>query len=220
MAGGDACCWRQAEAAIVKGFTLVELLVAMAITLVVAAATLSLIGPAHDAFQVQPETTDLYQRTRVASMLTARPADGGRRHVRGRRCWSVTSGARAGHAVSCIWIRLRRGAGNYFRTDAISLLFVPSTAVTDEAVDGDGAGWVGHQHREFRRRAPPRPLRRYVGLAAGDQVLVFDRAGDWEVFTVDRMGGDATMTLKGSAADSAPLPRVRMSPRRLPSPTR
>src|SRR5919108_2425948 len=48
-----------------KGFTVVELLVAMAITVMVTAATLSLIGPAHDAFQVQPETADLQQRARV-----------------------------------------------------------------------------------------------------------------------------------------------------------
>ena len=48
-----------------KGFSLVELLVAMSITVLVAAATLSLIGPVQDAFQVQPETSDLQQRVRV-----------------------------------------------------------------------------------------------------------------------------------------------------------
>ena len=37
----------------------------MSITLLVAAATLSLVGPVHDAFQVQPESSDLQQRVRV-----------------------------------------------------------------------------------------------------------------------------------------------------------
>src|SRR5262245_23608526 len=37
------------------------------------------------------------------------------------------------------------------------------------------------------------------GLAAGDQVIVFDRTGAWDVFSVDRIDGDAAMTMKGQA---------------------
>ena len=71
-----------------KGFTLVELLVAMAITLIVAAATLSLVGRLHDAFQVQPESSDLQQRARGRDRRVAtRPADGWRRYVCGRDRW-------------------------------------------------------------------------------------------------------------------------------------
>src|SRR5262245_20633378 len=48
-----------------SGFSLVELLIAMGITVLVCGATVSFIRPAQEAFQVQPERADLQQRVRV-----------------------------------------------------------------------------------------------------------------------------------------------------------
>jgi prepilin-type N-terminal cleavage/methylation domain-containing protein len=187
----------------VKGFTLVELLVAMAITLVVTAATLSLIGPAHDAFQVQPETADLYQRTRVGIEALQRDL-----LMAGAGMYAAGDVGPLHQALSPVMPYRAFGSGSdaargtYFRTDAISLLFVPSTASQTRLSMAMEAGGLGISI-ENPATCPAATATQVCGLAAGDQVLVFDRAGDWEVFTVDRMGGDATMTLTGSAPTRA-----------------
>ena len=49
-----------------RGVALVELLVAMLLTLLVATAVVALAVPARRTFQVQPEISDLHQRLRVA----------------------------------------------------------------------------------------------------------------------------------------------------------
>jgi type II secretory pathway pseudopilin PulG len=48
------------------GFTLVELLIAMLLTLVVTGALCAVVIPARDAFAKHPETADMHQRLRVA----------------------------------------------------------------------------------------------------------------------------------------------------------
>jgi prepilin-type N-terminal cleavage/methylation domain-containing protein len=54
-----------------RGFTLVELLVAVAVMLVVTGAVFAVLDPARGAFQVQPEAADLQQRLRVAADAVA-----------------------------------------------------------------------------------------------------------------------------------------------------
>jgi len=48
------------------GFTMVELLIAMLLMLIVTGALFGLVIPARRAFEVQPETSDMHQRLRVA----------------------------------------------------------------------------------------------------------------------------------------------------------
>lgn len=182
-----------------KGFTLVELLVAMAITLVVTAATLSLIGPAHDAFQVQPETADLHQRIRVGVDALQRDL-----LMAGAGMYAAGDVGPLHQAFPPVMPYRAFGSGSdaargtYFRTDAISLLFVPATASQTRLSMAMEAGELDISI-ENPATCPAATATQVCGLAAGNQVLVFDRAGDWEVFTVDRMGGDATMTLTGAA---------------------
>jgi prepilin-type N-terminal cleavage/methylation domain-containing protein len=181
-----------------KGFSLVELLVAMAITLVVAATTLSLLGPAHDAFQVQPESADLQQRIRVgidalhrdvlmagAGMYAA--GDVGPLHrwlppVMPYRAFGAGSDA---------------AGGTYFRTDAISLLFVPSTASQTTLAEPVPAGALDVTI-ENPATCPAPTASQACGLVAGDQVLVFEPSGVWDVFAVDRVNGGGALSLRGS----------------------
>ena len=54
------------------GFTLVEVLVATAITVTLTAAVLALLTPADTIFKVQPEVSDMLQRVRASTdALTA-----------------------------------------------------------------------------------------------------------------------------------------------------
>jgi prepilin-type N-terminal cleavage/methylation domain-containing protein len=187
----------------VKGFTLVELLVAMAIMLVVTAATLSLIGPAHDAFQVQPETADLHQRTRVGVDALQRDL-----LLAGAGMYAAGAVGPLHQALAPVMPYRAFGPGSdpargaYFRTDAISLLFVPATASQTTLSMPMAAGALGISI-ENPATCPAATATQVCGLAAGDQVLVFDRAGDWDVFTVDRISGEAAMELQGQAPTRA-----------------
>jgi hypothetical protein len=112
-----------------KGFSIVELLVAMAITMVVTAATLSLIGPAHDMFQVQPETADLHQRLRVGVDSLQRDL-----MMAGAGMYAAGTVGPLHHALAPVMPYRAFGSasdtarGTFLRTDAISLLIVPTTA--------------------------------------------------------------------------------------------
>jgi prepilin-type N-terminal cleavage/methylation domain-containing protein len=49
------------------GFTLIEMMVSMAIMTVIVAGVFSLLNPAHGTYQAQPEVSDMQQRLRVAA---------------------------------------------------------------------------------------------------------------------------------------------------------
>src|SRR5688572_7564184 len=57
---------RVGRAVFPAGFTLVELLIAMALTLTIVGTVLAVVVPAQHAFAVQPESADVQQRVRVA----------------------------------------------------------------------------------------------------------------------------------------------------------
>ena len=180
-----------------KGFTLVELLVAMAITLTVTAATLSFVKPAHDAFQVQPETADLYQRIRVGLDALHRDL-----LMAGAGTYAAGAVGPLHYALAPVMPYRAFGSasdavqGNYFKTDAISLVFVPSTASQTTLSAPIPAGALDISI-ENPATCPAASGTQVCGFATGDQVLVFDRA-EWEVFAVDRAGADTAMTLKGA----------------------
>ena len=186
-----------------KGFSLVELLVAMAITLVVTAATLSLIGPAHDLFQVQPETADLHQRIRVGVEALHRDL-----LMAGAGMYAAGTVGPLHHALAPVMPYRAFGTGsdaargNYFRPDAISVLLVPWTASQTTLSMPMAAGALSIS-TENPATCPVATTTQICGLAAGDQVIVFDRTGGWDVFSVDRIDGDAAMTLKGLAPTRA-----------------
>jgi prepilin-type N-terminal cleavage/methylation domain-containing protein len=50
-----------------RGFTLIEMMVSMAVMTIVMAGVFSLLNPAHGTFQAEPEVSDMQQRLRVAA---------------------------------------------------------------------------------------------------------------------------------------------------------
>ena len=182
-----------------KGFSLVELLLAMTITMVVTAATLSLIGPAHDMFQVQPETADLHQRLRVGVDALQRDL-----LMAGAGMYAAGTVGPLHQALAPVLPYRAFGSasdaarGTYFRTDAISLLFVPTTASQTTLSIPMAAGALGITI-ENPATCPVATMTQICGLTARDQVIVFDRTGGWDVFSVDHIDGDMAMTLKGQA---------------------
>ena len=181
-----------------KGFTLVELIVAMALTLTITAAALTFVGPAHDAFQVQPETADLQQRARVGIDALHRDL-----LMAGAGMYAAGSVGPLHQVLAPVMPYRAFGSssdtarGVYFRPDAISLLFVPSTASQTRLAAPMAAGAL-EIAIENTATCPVATATQVCGFAAGDQLLVFDRASEWAVFTVDRVGGGTGMTLRGT----------------------
>src|SRR6476619_5797726 len=50
-----------------QGFSVIELVVAMAVTMLITSAVFAMLDPATGAFEVQPESADVSQRLRAAS---------------------------------------------------------------------------------------------------------------------------------------------------------
>ena len=103
------------------GFTLIEMMIAMAITLVVMAAIVALVNSAQAAFQAQNEVPDMQQRLRASiDMLSTdvRSAGGIEAPVRPYRVGAV---------------RDDFAAGVYYRADTITMLHVSGGALRDGA---------------------------------------------------------------------------------------
>jgi prepilin-type N-terminal cleavage/methylation domain-containing protein len=180
-----------------KGFTIVELIVAMAITLTIAAATLSLVGPAHDAFQVQPETADLQQRARVGIDALQRDL-----LMAGAGMYAAGAVGPLHHVFAPVMPYRAFGSnsdaarGMYFTPDAISLLFVPATASQTTLAEPMTTGALDIVI-DNPATCPAATASQACGFAAGDQLLLFDGGSAWAVFTVERIDGGAGMALEG-----------------------
>jgi prepilin-type N-terminal cleavage/methylation domain-containing protein len=186
----------------VKGFTLVELLVAMAITLVVTAATLALVRPAHDAFQVQPETADLQQRTRAGIDALQRDL-----LMAGAGMYAAGAVGPLHRVLAPVMPYRAFGSGSdaargtYFRSDAISLLSVASTASQTTLAAPMAAGAL-EISIESPATCPVATSDQVCDFASGDQLLVFARTSEWDLFTVDGVSAGDVLALRG-------LPPVR-----------
>ena len=183
-----------------KGFSLVELLVAMFITLLVTAAALPLLGPAHDAFQVQPELADLQQRVRVGTEALLRDL-----LMAGAGPYLAGSTGPLHRALASVLpyraLASSPAGGGSIRTDTVTLLYVPSTPAQTALAQATTAGAL-EITLEPSASCPASSLSRFCGIEADDQVLIFDRSGGWGVFEVDLVDG---LTGRLQLKDEAPL---------------
>ncbi len=171
------------------GFSLVELLVATAVTLTVTAGVLSLIGPARAAFSAEPEVAIVQQRLRV--MVEVLFDD------------LVMAGAGQLNSSFAPVLPFRRGAVNdagagVFKSDTITLYYVPSKpAQTTLAADLEEFGTVLKLNPDSSCPQTVSPC----GFTAGMDVLVFDEAGSFGRFTVTAVrASPAELTVTPNAA--------------------
>jgi len=177
-----------------QGFSLIELVVALALTGVVLAAVFTAIDPAHGSFAAEPEVADMQQRLRVATRTLAEDL--------------VTAGARSGTSTSLgpgvapfpAVLPYRAGPLNALppaaaSADVVTVLSVPATTAEvtiAEAIRGPtadtpivatpGCPWNGGG------RDPA------CGLRQGAVVLIRDRQG-FDLFSVSSVTG-STVSLE------------------------
>jgi hypothetical protein len=156
-----------------RGFSVVELVVSMAITMVVIAAVFALLDPSRATFQAESESVDVQQRLRVAvDTIGAAVLEAGAGGRVAPLSWSIPAIAP--------W---RRGLSDgdppgMFRQDAISILSAPSGAA--ESVLASGAGGRSPTLR-LDTASCVRPV---CGFAAGTTVVVYEpRSGAHDLAT-------------------------------------
>jgi type II secretory pathway pseudopilin PulG len=179
------------------GFSLVEMMMAAALTCLVTGVLLELALKAQAAVMRQDELTDLQQRLRVASTALQRDlllAGAG-----------PTQGPARGPLPSSFPAILPARAGERdadpelsFASDRISVFYVPESG-SQTALDADAGGpsaplvidaaWPG---------CPPGGS---CGLSSGDRALIFDPSGSgaYDIFTVATAAGGLVSAAPGSS---------------------
>ena len=174
-----------------EGFSLIEVTVALAMTLVVSAGVFALFNPAESAFLAGPEIADMQQRLRVATdTLYANLLMAGAGAYAGTQTGAL-------HRFFAPVLPFRRGAvrnaaAGSFTTDTITLLSVPPTAAqttTSVPLSAVSATLRVNADSGCPRNldGTPKPL---CGFEPGMTALIFDDVGRYDVFTVVAADGD------------------------------
>jgi len=170
-----------------RGFSLVESLVALVLTLSVTGAVFALITPNAQVSQAQPEAIDMQQRARVATDLLARDL-----FMAGA---GPSAGPQTGSLARFMAPVLPRRLGLtgadadiVARADAITIVYVPALPVqtTVGVPMPSGASVLDVDY------LPNCPLGRLLcGLEEGMNALVFDDAGHFDLFAITTLGATA-----------------------------
>jgi type II secretory pathway pseudopilin PulG len=191
-----------------SGFTLVESLVATALMLTVSGAVFALMTPALSGSHAQPEAADMQQRARVAADVIQRDL----RMVGAGLGAGPQTGPLGRYFAPVVPRRIGRQLADPFavvRSDAISITYSASlwqTTTLDPMLPAAPSLRV-----DARPNCPAgRPV---CGYAAGTDLLVFDRAGAFDHFTVSSVTGDqALLRAHRQDATSAYAPGAFVTP--------
>jgi len=171
------------------GFTLVEMLIAMAVMLLILGGVFQAFNPAQGSYQTQPEVADMQQRLRVG---TDRLYNG--IIVAGAGIYSGAAVGTLGQYFAPVLPYLvgplhnDPGSGVFFRDDAITIFHVPTTASQCTIRDQ-----MPQPSSEVKVNAEPGcpandPL---CGFAEGMRVIIFDETGSFDFFTITQVQSDS-----------------------------
>ena len=170
------------------GFSLIELLIAVAITLVVAGAIFGLTGPAYAMFHTAVERADMQQRLRIGIEAIAK---------------DLMMAGMPGRTVAAVLPR-RQGLRSpdppdVFFDDRISVMYVPPAAATT-TLSADTASTVAVPVQPQRNCPIANPL---CGFRVNQLVSVFDGAGAHDEFRIIAIQDNPPALLGGGTPLSA-----------------
>ena len=182
-----------------RGFSLVEVAIAIGVMMAVTASVFALVHPAQDAFASEPEVADLQQRLRVAADALSRDL-----LVAGAGAYL---GSQAGSLARYFppVLPFRQGATNddppgTFATDRITLLYVPPTAaeavlMADLTTDSSTL--------QVTAEGDCPPGLNLCGFTTDLPVLVYDQQGSYDLFTVTSVTDALSQITVSKPADAA-----------------
>ncbi|MGE5244171.1 MAG: PilW family protein [Betaproteobacteria bacterium] len=180
---------RRADLRRADGFSLLEMMIAMLLTLSVTAAIFSVMNPSTGTFQAQPEVSDMQQRLRIASDSMSHEL-----MMAGAGAYQGSMSGSFAYMFAPI-LPFRRGSANddppgTFRSDTITLMYVPETfAQTTLSTKGPALNSA-----EIGVNADPgcpadAPLS--CGFQDGMTVLMYDGSGNYDTFTITNVQDSA-----------------------------
>jgi hypothetical protein len=181
------------------GHSVIELLVAMALTVLLAGAVFALTRPSERALSLHGEEADLQQRLRVAAETVTRDL-----LMAGAGAYQGSSLAALNYSFAPL-LPFRVGAigadppGTY-RSDVVTVLYVPSTSSQTTT-----ASELSSASTEFSVNSGPGcPSGQLAcGFHAGDTALVVDGHGGFDTFTVTGINGSGGSWSANRPADGA-----------------
>jgi prepilin-type N-terminal cleavage/methylation domain-containing protein len=171
------------------GFTLVEMIIAMAVMLLILGGVFQAFNPSLGSFQTQPEVADMQQRLRVG---TDRLYNG--IIIAGAGIYSGAAVGTLGQFFAPVLpYRIDRlnsdpARGVFFRDDAITIFHVPTTASQCTIRDK-----MPRPSSEVKVNAQPGcPANdELCGFEAGMRVIIFDETGSFDFFTITHVQTDS-----------------------------
>ena len=160
------------------GFSLVEVVVATALTVSVTGAVVSLATPAGKLSPALPEAIDLQQRARVAENVLVQGL--------GRAGAGWSAGALVESFAPIVPRRMGLVQPDAFtaaRADAVTIRYVPDT-VSQTTVSVFTASSPSFLTTALTPGCPATPL---CGVGAGNDIVVFDKLGHANTFTVQQV---------------------------------
>jgi len=173
------------------GFTIVELLISSMIMIAITGTIFTLMNPAQGTFRVQPEVSDLQQRLRVGIDTLQKDLV-----MAGAGTYNGESAGALSYFIAPIMPYRAFGEppdsvqGIYFRDDVISLLYVPPTpsqtsislAMPPKSVE---------IKVNAQPNCPPDKGYELCGFSQGDQAIIFDASGNWDMFVITQVQDQA-----------------------------
>ena len=166
------------------GFSLVEVVVATALTMSVTSAVVSLAMPGGKLSPMLPEAVDLQQRARVAESVLYQDLS--------RAGAGLSAGPRLGALIESFAPVVPRRMGlsqadpfNVARADAITIRYVPDTPAQTSV----SAFALSPSVSVTTTQAPGCPVTPVCGLTSGTDLFLFDGLGHANTFTLQQVQG-------------------------------
>jgi type II secretory pathway pseudopilin PulG len=169
------------------GYTILELLISTAIMVTVTGAIFSLMNPAENNAQAQPEVADMQQRMRVSSDTLAKELMmAGAGPYQGPVTGSLVNffAPILPRRVGSLNPDPTTGAGS-FKTDVITLAYIPnsySQTTISQAMPPQSA--------EIKTNGQPNcpaDADDLCGFSEGMHVIIFDTSGNWDMFAITQV---------------------------------
>ncbi|PYR90342.1 MAG: hypothetical protein DMF84_20725 [Acidobacteria bacterium] len=169
------------------GYSLIEVLVSMAIMMVITGAIFQLVNPSQSTAQIQPEVQDMQQRMRVGAdtlfkdlvMAGAGPYQG------------AVTGSLMGFFAPIIPRRTGKTSPDSYTAafdDRLTITYVPNTysqtSITDPMPSPSAELKVANQ-------ANCPAGQELCGFHEGDEVIIFDSSGHFDTFTITQVQDSA-----------------------------
>jgi hypothetical protein len=165
----------------VKGFSLVELLVAMGVALALIAGALTVVNRMQLGFATEGERSDMQQRLRVATDALARDlVMAGAGAYQGAYIGPLNS-----YLASVLPFRsgaTKADPPGVFSTNTISVLFVPPATAAQSTIGQPFQAQSGSVSINFDPGCPP--IDPVCGFAVGMDVMIYDETASYDTFRI------------------------------------